>query len=567
MRISKVLPVNKILLADGYELPLGCDDTSDRFICRVLDYDGTVLKEELVASGETFTLPDAFPVHDKLIAQEWVGPVEIVDNKVTVTDKDLLFGVTYTTKSGLSEFDIELTKASDLKIGFNMDGTKDWGDGTSDTTKTHTYSLPGKYTITCDGTKIGKQEYTYGLFGYEDEQEISFPCDIRIGSNVTLLTDAFGNMSGLRSITIPNTVTRISASAFFSIFARDCSDLKVITYPRSVLEIPNVTLVDCGIGCDNMIIPYGVTSIGYIKYLKNDSILSLPDTLTKIEGLEYWGDRNFTLPANLTSIGGINCPKITKLILPEALTKIGVINIDSVKKFKYSKNVTSDVSINGKSLESIEFSDKSTYLKSINARYLEKIYVPSTITSISTNAFTTTLCEVLDFGQHTSVPSLNKQTSSPNYLIGDRFKIIVPDALYDTWIATSQWSAFAKYIYKVSDVSPAEPDVPTEHTPNGKYVNSSSNTSTHSVADFTITDGVVVSVNTGESYLDLAPQDTPNLTLSGNTLTVHHIYYGGDSFGDTTLTYDPVTDSFSGKIYSAGAMERVTEIDVTFVKQ
>jgi hypothetical protein len=32
-------------------------------------------------------------------------------------------------------------------------------------------------------------------------------------------------------------------------------------------------------------------------------------------------------------------------------------------------------------------------------------------------------------------------------------KIIVPDNLYDEWIASTNWSLFADYIYKVSEVT------------------------------------------------------------------------------------------------------------------
>ena len=31
--------------------------------------------------------------------------------------------------------------------------------------------------------------------------------------------------------------------------------------------------------------------------------------------------------------------------------------------------------------------------------------------------------------------------------------IIVPDALYDEWIAASNWSTYADYIYKASEIS------------------------------------------------------------------------------------------------------------------
>lgn len=56
-----------------------------------------------------------------------------------------------------------------------------------------------------------------------------------------------------------------------------------------------------------------------------------------------------------------------------------------------------------------------------------------------------------DFSHHTSVPSLTNVNSFNN--IKGNCKIIVPDALYDTWIAATNWSTYADYIYKVSEVA------------------------------------------------------------------------------------------------------------------
>ncbi len=36
--------------------------------------------------------------------------------------------------------------------------------------------------------------------------------------------------------------------------------------------------------------------------------------------------------------------------------------------------------------------------------------------------------------------------------IGGICKIVVPDSLYDSWITATNWSTYADYIYKVSEV-------------------------------------------------------------------------------------------------------------------
>lgn len=560
MNINKTVPVNKILLDDGYDLPLVCDDTSDRFICRVLDYDGTVLKEELVASGETFELPSEFPTHDKLIAQEWVGPVEIVDNKVTVTDRDLLFGVTYTTKSGLSEFDIELTKASNLMIGFNMDGTKDWGDGTVNTRTTHTYASPGKYTITCNGTIVGdvSSDEWRGLFGASYDETRTFVCDARIGSNVTKIGESFYSCCGLRTITIPNTVTEIVAIDS-EIFVASEEFAEVVTIPSSVTDLSKAT-----IKAKNIILPNTIITMGSIS-INRPTILSLPDSLETIGRVSLPVMEKFVFPKKLSATGDFIIHSIDKLAIPNTMKSIPIIS-EGIKELNVSCESFSIACPNMINL-TLEEGVKSILFNTDVINYgVTELKMPSTFMYITNEMlYMFKGLEKIYFNKHTQIPDYNDGNRYLFWRTMERVKIIVPDALYDAWIADERWSKLAKYIYKVSEL---ESNTPVETTPSGKYVSTSTSTARHSVVDFTITDGVVVSVNTGESYLDRVPQDIPNLTLSGNTLTVHHIYYdGGDSVGDTTLTYDPMTDSFSGKIYLAGSMESVSEIDATFIKE
>lgn len=561
MNINRIVPVNTILLDDNYEIPLVCDTIeSDKFICRVMDYDGSIIKEEYHASGEIFELPSEFPTHDKLIAQEWVGPVEIVDNKVTVTDRDLLFGVTYTTKSGLSEFDIELTKASDLTIGFNMDGTKDWGDGTVNTSTTHRYASPGKYTITCNGTTVGdaSSDEWRGLFGKSLDEVRTFMCDVRIGSNVTKIGESFALCYGLRTITIPNTVREIVSPDYGTFIASE-DFAEVVTIPSSVTDLSTATIM-----AKNVVLPHTLTVMSGVT-TRHHTILSFPDSVESI-------------------VGALTLPAVDKLILPTNLTSMKNLTIHNIEKLLLSDNIKSVGTITSESLEELRISSVSVVLACPNLRKLtleegvesitinesnyrlSELKMPSTIVSVKgTVIYNLMALDALSFEKHAFVPTYTSHHSQWLYYTKERAKIIVPDALYAAWIADANWSKVSNCIYKVSELESNPPSVET--TPSGKYVSTSISTDSHSVVDFTITDGVVSSVNTGYSYTDLVPHDVPTLTLSGDTITVEHQYMGGGVVGTTTLTYDAATDSFSGTIYSAGALERVTEIDATFIKE
>ena len=135
----------------------GGGGTSDgQYKVRVIDYDGTIIKEENLNTGDTFTLPDA-PIHDRLTFQEWVSTDTITGNTVTVADRDIQIGAIYKTTSGNTEFDIVLTKVTGLTVNLqNLTGMTsiNWGDGTTDSSLSHTYNDYGAYTIEVAGVTV-----------------------------------------------------------------------------------------------------------------------------------------------------------------------------------------------------------------------------------------------------------------------------------------------------------------------------------------------------------------------------------------------------------------------------
>ena len=67
-----------------------------------------------------------------------------------------------------------------------------------------------------------------------------------------------------------------------------------------------------------------------------------------------------------------------------------------------------------------------------------------------------TALELVDMTGSTGVPQLLNVNSFAN--TNDTYKIVVPDSLYDTWIAATNWASIASHIMKQSDWNAAHPD-------------------------------------------------------------------------------------------------------------
>ena len=70
------------------------------------------------------------------------------------------------------------------------------------------------------------------------------------------------------------------------------------------------------------------------------------------------------------------------------------------------------------------------------------------MSSTLTNTFKDcTALELVDFSEATAVPSITANTFSDT---NSTFKIVVPDALYNNWIAATNWSALSAQIVNLS---------------------------------------------------------------------------------------------------------------------
>ena len=127
--------------------------------------------------------------------------------------------------------------------------------------------------------------------------------------DVTGIDDmAFNWCSGLKSITIPNSVTSIGYAAFGR-----CSSLKSVTIPNSVTSIAQQTFWGCT-GLTTVTIPNNVTSIAYEAFGSCSNLKSI------------------TIPNSVTSIahGAFNnCSSLTNIAIPNSLTDIGASAFDN----------------------------------------------------------------------------------------------------------------------------------------------------------------------------------------------------------------------------------------------
>jgi hypothetical protein len=428
------------------------------YFVKVIDYDGALLDEQWLNTGDAYTLPVAPPSHDRLVFQEWVASQEIVDGKVIVDGFDVMIGAIYKTASGLSEFDIEISKGTaptietdGFVVTFNMDGTKDWGDGTSDDLTEHTYYANGKYMITCNGTTINTPSTSQNIFSSKVILK-----SVRLSENITQLPEyAFYSMQTLETITIPNSTTSIGRSCFqYCILLKSavlcpcpvaqaaflqCFNLKHIVLPFG-LSYLNMQLFSKCYELQEVVVPVGARFNGNSVFETCYSLqtASVPDSA-----------KNFS--SNSLFKG---CRSLSRLVYNDDIRATSSnFSSSSLKSIRLGgTTISSNCLEYCYLLESVEMADtvKTIGSQVFQSDYsLRKIKFSSSIAAIDSSAFyALDYVEIYDFSSATSVPTLGG--GLPVKLVDP--KIIVPDDLYDEWVVATNWVSKADYIYKASEV-------------------------------------------------------------------------------------------------------------------
>ena len=182
---------------------------------------------------------------------------------------------------------------------------------------------------------------------------------ISISNSMTSIGEyAFAGCKSLASINLPNSVTSIGDYAFYG-----CSALSSITIPSSVTSIGfrvfdncfGITAIrvesgntvfdsheDCNaiietasntllLGCQNTIVPNGVTAIGDCAFssCSNLTAITIPNSVTIIGNYSFWKCHNLnfiSLPNSVVRIGEgafAECLQLATVIIPNSVKNIG----------------------------------------------------------------------------------------------------------------------------------------------------------------------------------------------------------------------------------------------------
>lgn len=197
-----------------------------------------------------------------------------------------------------------------------------------------------------------------------------------------------------------------------------CNMLKRVEIGNNVVEIRDNAFSYCS-SLSSIIIPHTITYIGY-------------NIFTDCYSLSF-----IVIPKSVTSIAsGVlqRCNSLQNAVTPKSTSIIGSIfaNCSSLNTFTMPPLATIG------------------YNMFQNCISLISVIIPASVKSISTLVFSNCYgMAYYDFSHHTAVPTLANTNAFTG--ISDDCKIIVPDALYDEWIAATNWSAYATYTIKKSE--------------------------------------------------------------------------------------------------------------------
>jgi hypothetical protein len=479
---------------------------------RFFDYDGTLLKTQIVASGDDATAP-SLPSHSNLTFQEW-------NNAFVDVTSDIDVGANYITTDGKSYLYLSVTPLTGFTLTiFIYKATADlmtitWGDGNTSTSYdlgntsfTHVYAASGNYPVTISCSDVY-------CFGNPDNYDSILPTtamqamltDVRVGNNVVYFKSFnFQNCSSLRTISIPIAVDSWTGTGAFT----QCTSLECVVIPKTVSMIPDSAFSSCSrlsvvvlpeqlltIGlsvfaaCKNLrsiVLPYGLDAILATAFVSCQSLESIiiPNSVTVMDVqifsscnslrtvvlsnsvavvpggcFEYCVSlQSVTIPENITELGSglfSGCNSLSEIILPSTLEHIADYCFSFCYSLKYL-NIPSGVgTIATNAFDSCELEyvilppNLSTIsdYMFLNNTKLKELVFGALLTYIGAGAFSS-CTGIKEYTFNSLIPPELVDTTA-FVQISPITKMYVPDASVAAYKAATSWDTFEDYIYPLS---------------------------------------------------------------------------------------------------------------------
>lgn len=356
------------------------------------DYDGTCVYAYTVAEAQKLSELPAGPEHPGLVFQGWNWSLEGVKGLTRAMN----IGAMYTTDDGTTRLYITLQEGRTspmLGVGVNGTVTVDWGDGTEPDVLTGTSTSTVKWTpnhaYAAPGDYVIRLtvDGSIGFAGAQNREK---------GGGTYLLRHSDSSSDTLNCV-YQSAIRKIEFGAnveTFGLYALDnCLRLVTITMPIDVLATR-----------------FGKYAFAYCQDLK---AVSLPPSITICDSCAFNYCRSIGVAMfneGLGSLGGsvFQINHLGTITIPDSVTTIGSYAFTGLN---YLDNAT--ISANAGTIETRAF------YQCFNARYF-------------------------DFSTHASVPSLSAVDAFTG--IPSDCEIRVPAALYDEWIAATNWATYASNI-------------------------------------------------------------------------------------------------------------------------
>ena len=265
--------------------------STDKISVTFLDADGTLLKREYLDIGGTATAPSNPTLDSDYLTFSGWSDTELTN----ITESKIIYA-TYTTKDNATYIFIHIPTAN-IAISLSFGGTitsVDWGDGTTDATKSHTYSAFGDYVIKV----IGGTSISSYILGTSNNNKYVLKCYFS-NAIASLGNYAFYYCYSLISIILPSSITSIGRSAL-----THCYSLKSILLPNTIKSMDDSSLDNC-VSLTSVTLPNSLTSldtyaIGNCYNLKQ--VIINADSVVTIQSdsfSDYTYNTKFYVPDNL----------------------------------------------------------------------------------------------------------------------------------------------------------------------------------------------------------------------------------------------------------------------------